>query len=172
MNAHPSTRAAHWAPSVEGVFFPLHYPITMLDALFQVQIDFAQSHEVFPRIIQWLLVGFGLTILIKRFALIRASVSRFLGNLPPSQWRFDVPRLFGTLALTLIYFIALEPVGRFWPNTGAGFVICSVVFCFALARLLAHDMTPRKWIAIAFTSVVGTGALWFVFNQIFRVTLP
>lgn len=144
----------------------------MFSNLLKVQIDFDQSHLVFPAIVQWLLVIFALAILVQRHAAIRASVSSLLANLAPTHWRFDKTRLFGTLALTAVYFTALEPVGRIWPNTGLGFVLCSVVFCLGLARLLVHDINARKWLAIALTSTIGPGLVWYVFSQIFRVSLP
>lgn len=144
----------------------------MLSDLLKVQIDFDQSHLVFPTIIEWLLVVFALSILLQRHTAIRTSIGRFVASLPPARWNFDKRRLFGTLALTVIYFVAMEPVGRLWPNTGLGFVICSVVFCLALARLLVHDITTRKWLAIVLTSLIGPVLAWYVFSEIFRVTLP
>jgi hypothetical protein len=144
----------------------------MLSDLLKVQIDFDRSHLVFPMIVEWLLVIFALAILVQRHAVIRASIGRFLGQVAPAHWRFDRVRLLGTLALTVAYFMAMEPVGRIWPNTGMGFLLCSVVFCLALARLLVHDITPRKWLAIGLTALIGPALVWYVFSEIFRVTLP
>ncbi|HEX5739455.1 MAG TPA: tripartite tricarboxylate transporter TctB family protein [Hydrogenophaga sp.] len=144
----------------------------MLSDLFKVQIDFDRSHLVFPAIVEWLLIVFALAIVVQRRALIRATLGRVFTRLAPASWRFDQARLFGTLALTVAYFLAMEPVGRVLPNTGIGFVICSIVFFLALARLLVHDITPRKWLSIGLASFIGPLLVWYVFSEIFRVTLP
>ena len=68
--------------------------------------------------------------------------------------------------------MAMVPVGRIWPNTGMGFLLCSVGFCLALARLLVHDITTRKWLAIGLTALIGPALVWYVFSEVFRVTLP
>jgi hypothetical protein len=144
----------------------------MFADLLKVQIDFSHSHVVFPLIVEVLLLVFALAIVAQRHVQIRAAFARILANATPSQWNFDRKRLFGTLALTIVYFVAMEPVGRLRPNTGIGFLICSCVFCLGLARLLVHDVTPRKWLNIGLTSLIGPGVVWFVFSEVFRVTLP
>jgi len=144
----------------------------MFTDLLKVEIDFDRSHLVFPGIIETMLLVLGVVILIQRRAAILASLRGFAASLPPARWNFDRTRLFGTLALTVIYFAAMEPVGHIWANTGMGFLICSMLFCLGLSRLLAHDITRRKWINILLMSVIGPTLVWLVFSQVFRVTLP
>ena len=44
-------------------------------------------------------------------------------------------RFFGTIAITVAYFLLMVPVGNLWPNTGLGFLICSIPYVFLTGAL-------------------------------------
>lgn len=94
--------------------------------LTRVTINFDTSHLIFPAIIGSILVMLGIAILITRrhaFAHAGRTWSGIMG-------RMDKVRFFGTIALTIVYFSLMVPIGYIWPNTGMGFLICSIPYVF------------------------------------------
>ncbi|MGB0905738.1 MAG: tripartite tricarboxylate transporter TctB family protein, partial [Mangrovicoccus sp.] len=106
-----------------------------MGGLTQVTINFDTSHLIFPILIACVLGVLGLAIVIRdRAELAQAG----------SHWRriwteMDRFRFLGVLVLTVVYFLAMVPVGNVWPNTGLGFLICSVPFVFLTGCLFSHD---------------------------------
>lgn len=143
-----------------------------LSDLFKVNIDFAQSHLLFPSIIEWLMAGLLLAIAVVHGPELLA------------QWRsgaiaerirktsVDHKRFFGCLVLTVIYFLSMEPVGKIYPNSGVGFLLTSVVYGFALSWLFVRENNRRKTVLMAANAVITPAIVWFVFAHIFRITLP
>lgn len=136
--------------------------------LTQVTIDFETSHLIFPTIIGGVLALLFLTIVIRDRARIAGS---------GAYWRetfagMDRVRFFGTLVLTLIYFGLMMPVGNIWPNTGIGFLICSVPYVFAVGVLYLHKRGLRDTTPIAIMSVVAPPLAWWLFSYVFFLTLP
>lgn len=139
-----------------------------MESLTQVTIDFDTSHLVFPRIIAIVVGLLGLMILIRDRARIAQA---------PQTWRvtfseMDKPRFFGTIGLTLIYFALMVPVGNIWPNTGMGFLICSVPFVFGIGVLYLHERSLRDLIPVAILAVVAPPLAWWLFYSVFFLTLP
>ncbi|MCS6758014.1 MAG: hypothetical protein MO852_02085 [Candidatus Devosia euplotis] len=96
-----------------------------------VTVDFPTSRLIFPTLIGIVLLILGLAILVTRRRDVLAS---------GAVWRqtfaeMDKLRFFGTLALTITYFSLMVSVGDVWPNTGLGFLLCSIPFV-ALTGLL------------------------------------
>ena len=83
----------------------------------------------------------------------------------------DRPRFFGTLALMVIYFFLMEPVGSLWPNTGMGFLLCSVPFVFLSGVIFMHEHGPRPLALLALISVTGPSLIWWLFAEVFFLTL-
>ena len=136
--------------------------------LTEVTIDFERSHLVFPTIIAVVLGLLGLAILIRDRRRIAGS---------GAYWRttfakMDRMRFFGTLGLTLAYFSLMVPVGDIWPNTGMGFLICSIPFVFLSGLLFMHDRTLRQIAPLAIVSVVAPTFVWWLFTYPFFLTLP
>jgi hypothetical protein len=141
-------------------------------SLFKVKIDFAESHTFFPTIVSWVLLFLLLLILIfngipywrelrngkRRFKLTTAHIDKF--------------RLLGTLVLTVAYFLLMDYVGAFFPNTGLGFLIVSMPFIFLLSMLYVHDVTRRKVVIIVLNAVIAPTIAWFVLAKLFYITLP
>lgn len=136
--------------------------------LTRIQIDFATSHLIFPMLVGAVLVVLGLAILVTQ----RQSV---LGS--GTMWRntfanMDKLRFFGTLALTIAYFSVMVPVGDIWPNTGMGFLLCSIPFLMLSGLLFMHERSPRNVLPLAVVAVVMPLLVWWLFSEIFFLTLP
>jgi hypothetical protein len=136
--------------------------------LTRVSIDFGSSHLLFPTIIAVVLGLLGLSIVIRDRARIAAAGGYWSGI-----WReMDKRRFLGALALTLLYFSLMVPVGDIWPNTGRGFLFCSVPFVFLSGLLFMHDRTARNILPLAIVAVVGPIFVWWLFTYPLFLTLP
>lgn len=134
----------------------------------KVTIDFEQSHLLFPKLISAVLALLFLAILIR-------DRKRIL-NVGP-YWRgissvMDKRRFFGTLALTLIYFSLMIPVGNIWPNTGLGFLLCSIPYIFLTGLLFMHERHTRPMAVLGIVAVTGPAFVWWLFTYPFFLTLP
>lgn len=136
--------------------------------LFAVEVDFPTSHLIFPRLMIGLLVILGVAILITQ----RRPILGALGRRPFWPAGIDRLRFFGTLVLILAYFFALPAVGNIFPNTGLGFLFCSMPFVFALSLLFLHERTARAILGALISAVVAPLAVWFILSRIFGITLP
>lgn len=139
-----------------------------MGSLTQVTIDFQSSHLVFPILIGCILAALGLAILITKRGRIAET---------GTYWRLalgdmDKPRFFGALGLTVLYFSLMVPIGDFWPNTGLGFLICSVPYVFATGVLFMHERTLKQMGVMLFIAVCAPALVWWLFTEIFFLTLP
>jgi len=139
-----------------------------MDGLTTVAIDFETSHLIFPRLIAIVLAVLGLTIVITRRREIAAA---------GAHWRkvfgdMDRLRFFGTLALTVIYFSLMVPIGDIWPNTGMGFLICSIPYVLLTGVLFMHDRANRDLAVMGAVAVVAPTLVWWLFVDVFFLTLP
>ena len=139
-----------------------------MGGLTRVTIDFSTSHLVFPAIIGAVLLLLGLAIIVTRRHQIAGSGGYWSGVLAAT----DKPRFFGTIALTLVYFLLMVPVGDFWPNTGMGFLLCSVPFLALIGYLFLRERSGAPLIALAIVSIVAPLLVWWIFSQVFFLTLP
>lgn len=139
-----------------------------MDSLTQVTIDFDRSHLIFPTLIGSILVLLSLAIIAKRRHKL-AEAGAYWGQI---TGHMDKPRFFGTLALTVLYFSLMVPVGDIWPNTGLGFLICSIPYVFATGVLFMHDRTLKQMLVVLVISVVAPALVWWLFTEIFFLTLP
>lgn len=136
--------------------------------LFKVSINFETSHLIFPTLIGIILMLLGLAIAIRDRRAIAGSGAMWSETLR----RMDKPRFFGTLALSLIYFLLMVPVGNIWPNTGLGFLICSIPFVALISILYMHERDPRGLVPVLIVSVVAPTLVWWLFTYVFALTLP
>jgi len=136
--------------------------------LTKVQVDFATSHLIFPTLVGCILAALGLAILIRERRAILAS---------PAMWRdtfaqMDKVRFFGTLVLTIVYFSAMVPVGDLRPNTGFGFLACSVPYVLLTGLLFMQERTAPRLAVLAVVSIVAPLLVWWLFGDVFFLTLP
>lgn len=134
----------------------------------RVTIDFETSHLVFPILVAVVLGLLGLTIVIRDRARIAQAGPYWLGVFG----RMDRPRFLGALVLTIVYFSAMVPVGDLWPNTGLGFLICSIPYVLATGVLFMHDRRPRPLVPMLLTAVIAPTLVWWLFTDLFFLTLP
>ncbi len=139
-----------------------------MDSITQVSIEFSRSHLVFPTLIACILGLLGLSIVATRWRKI-AQTGPYMTDIFA---KMDKPRLFGTLALTLIYFMAMVPVGDIWPNTGRGFLICSIPYVFLTGLLFMHDRTLRNSLPLIVMALIAPTLVWYLFTELFFLTLP
>ncbi len=138
-----------------------------LHSLLQVKIDFATSQNVFPHIIEVVLAILLVIVVATRWRKIVATVSG-----PPWPIGIDQVRFFGTLVLTLIYFLAMPVIGNQFPNTGLGFYFASIPYVLAIGLLYVHNRTRRKLIYVVLNAVIAPTFVWYVFSNLFNISLP
>lgn len=139
-----------------------------MDNWTRVTVDFETSHLVFPTLIAVILALLGAVILVSKWREI-ATAGRY--------WRaifahMDKVRFFGTIGLTIVYFSLMVPVGDVWPNTGLGFLICSIPFVLLTGLLFMHDRSARAALPVAVVAVVTPTLVWWLFTDLFFLTLP
>jgi hypothetical protein len=141
-------------------------------SLFQISIDFNESHLFFPTLILWLLLFLLAAILIV-FGMPFLHDLRS-GKRQPSFFieNFDKLRLFGTLFWSMIYFIMMDVVGAQFPNMGLGFLFVSMPFMFILSLLYAHDIDRKKLLIISINSILAPGLAWYILGELFNISLP
>ena len=136
--------------------------------LTRVTIDFDTSHLIFPILIASILGLLGLAIVIRdRHALLASG-----GHWATILGKMDKTRFFGTLALTILYFSAMVPVGDIWPNTGMGFLLCSIPLVAGTGILFMHDRSVKAMIPMLIVAVVVPTVVWWLFTDLFYLTLP
>jgi hypothetical protein len=143
-----------------------------LSDLFRVAIDFDQSHLFFPRIIHWLLLIMAILIVLMQGIPYLRDVSAGRRALPFASSGFDPVRVFGTLALTVAYFLSMPYVGGFFPNTGLGFLLMSMPYMFVLSLLYLHQRDGRHLLRIGLNALIAPVVAWYVLAQVFAITLP
>lgn len=134
----------------------------------KVTIDFDTSHLLFPSLIAIVLGALGLAILIRDWRRIAASAHYWRDVLT----RMDKVRFVGTLLLMLVYFFLMVPVGDVWPNTGMGFLVCSIPFVFLTGCLFMHERNVRSMIPVVLTALIGPTFVWWLFTYPLFLTLP
>lgn len=141
-------------------------------SLFEISIDFDQSHLFFPTIVLWVL----LLLLAAIFIIYGIPFIRALGRgekkLSFSVEHVDKLRLFGTIILTIVYFLSMDYVGTFFPNMGLGFLLMSMPFMFSLSLLYVHNLSPRKFLTISLNSIIAPSIAWYVLANMFNISLP
>lgn len=136
--------------------------------LLSVSINFETSHLLFPKLIGGILLLLGAAIVVtRRRAIMNCGTmwSRCFADM-------DKPRFFGTLALTIVYFLLMVPIGDFWPNTGLGFLICSIPFVAAISILYMRERSARSLIPVLIVAVAAPTLVWWLFTYVFALTLP
>ncbi|BCH21591.1 tripartite tricarboxylate transporter TctB family protein [Mesorhizobium sp. L-8-3] len=136
--------------------------------LTKMTIDFQSSHLVFPTLIGAVLLALGLAILVTRWRTI-AGAGQFWSQ---TLSEMDKPRFLGTIVLTLVYFLLMVPVGDLWPNTGMGFLLCSIPFVALSGLLYLRERTNTSVTVLTVVAVAAPVLVWWVFAHVFFLTLP
>lgn len=136
--------------------------------LTRVTVDFDTSHLIFPALIAVILAILGVAILITN----RREIAGAGAYWRDVFGRMDRVRFLGTIAVTVLYFSLMVPVGNVWPNTGLGFLICSIPYVFLTGLLFLHHRSFRDVLPVAITAVVAPTLVWWMFTYLFFLTLP
>jgi len=118
----------------------------------------------FPKIIITLLVVLGIIIMVPK-VLAAAKAGKAGGGTKYHFFveNYDKLKLFGTVALMVLYVLALDLVG---------FLPASVLFVFLFNVLFCGTLEKKSLLISAVISVVFPVAVWLVFGKLFNVTLP
>ena len=143
-----------------------------ISSLFKVSIDFDQSHLFFPKLVTWFLL-FQLVVIFLVYGIpyIR-DVRNGKRPSPFSGRQRDNLRFFGTIVLTIVYFLSMDYVGEYFPNTGLGFLFTSIVFIFVLSLLYVHRIDRHKMLVLSLNALIAPSVAWFVLARLFNITLP
>ena len=141
-------------------------------SLLKVHIDFKTSHSLFPTIVIWVLLFLLVLIFLVHGIPYLRDLRSGKRRLTLSLAHLDKLRFFGTLVLTVAYFLLMDYVGRFFPNTGLGFLFVSIPFIFVLSLLYAHRVDRRKLVAISLNALIAPGVAWYVLAKLFNISLP
>ena len=136
--------------------------------LTRVTVDFGTSHLIFPTLVGIVLALLGIAILVTNRRQIAGSGGYWRGILHD----MDKARFVGTVVLTIVYFLLMVPVGNVWPNTGLGFLICSIPYVFLTGALFLHRRAPRDLLPVAIAALVAPTLVWWLFTDLFFLTLP
>ncbi|MEZ5448412.1 MAG: tripartite tricarboxylate transporter TctB family protein [Thiolinea sp.] len=140
--------------------------------LFDIQIVFEQSHLFFPRIINGLLLIMGALVLVFQGLPYWRAVKTGRKSLPFADTPFDGLRFFGTLLLSIAYFLLMPQVGDHYPNTGLGFLLVSMPYMFLLSVLFLHRRDARHLLYSLLNAVLAPLLAWYVLAELFGITLP
>lgn len=127
---------------------------------FTIEMTYSEYHLIFPTIIISLLVVLGVILLITNLLKKRKSegfkFQFFTEN-------YDKMKLYGTFVLLVIYGITLDIIG-FVPST--------IIFVILISLLYIGNV-KKKAIMISITnSLATTFVFWYIFGQLFNITLP
>lgn len=125
---------------------------------------YSTSHLFFPKLIITLLIVLGAIIVIpKAVAALRATRDGSAKKFHFFVENYDKVKLFGTVALMILYILALELMG---------FLPASVLFVFLFNVLFCGTLEKKSLLISAVIAVVFPVAVWLIFGKLFNVTLP
>ncbi len=137
-------------------------------SLLDVTVDFDRSHLIFPILVSVVLVLLGSAILLTR----RADITAALSATPRWPYGIDKKRFFGTIVLVIVYFLAMERIGRAIPNQGFGFLFASIPFVLAISLLYMHGFPRRRVVIATLNAVIAPLVVWFILSTLFNISLP
>ncbi|SDI39023.1 tripartite tricarboxylate transporter TctB family protein [Alteribacillus bidgolensis] len=131
--------------------------------LLTIELSYNNYHLLFPRIIISILIILGIVLLItniikrvKNGNLTSFSFTFFVDN-------YDKVKLFGTAVLLIVYAGTLEIIG---------FIPASVLFMFLVTLLYIGNIRKKSIMISVSNSLATTIIVWYVFGQLFDITLP
>jgi len=141
-------------------------------SLFEISIDFKESHMFFPTIVMWVLLLLLAVILIVYGIPFLRDLRNGKKSLSFSAEHIDKFRLFGTIFLTIAYFLSMDYVGTFFPNMGLGFLFMSIPFMFLHSLLYVHNLDRKKLLLLCMNSIISPCIAWYVLAKMFNISLP
>ncbi|WP_160807576.1 tripartite tricarboxylate transporter TctB family protein [Virgibacillus salexigens] len=134
-----------------------------MKGLLTVELKFSEYHTIFPNIMLTILIFLAVLMLflnvirrIKEGRLREFHFQFFVDN-------YDKLKFFGTLVLLIAYAFVLESIG---------FLLATILFMFLISLLFIGDI-KKKSIFVSLTNSLSTSLIiWYLFGQLFDITLP
>lgn len=128
---------------------------------FTIDLSYSNYHLIFPRIIITILIILGVFLLITNLKRIRKEVGKF-------QFKFftenyDKVKFYGTIILLILYGATLEVIG---------FVPTTIIFMVLITLLYIGNIRKKSIVVSLSNSLATTIVIWYVFGQLFDITLP
>lgn len=130
---------------------------------FTIEMTYSNYHLIFPRIIIGILIAIGavllITNLVKRWkegALTRFRFKFFMDY-------YDKVKFYGTILLLIMYAVTM---------TWIGFVPSSILFMILITLLYIGNIHKKSIVVSITNSLATTIVIWYVFGQLFDITLP
>ncbi|WP_138418058.1 tripartite tricarboxylate transporter TctB family protein [Aquibacillus sediminis] len=129
---------------------------------FTIEMSYSTYHLVFPRIIMFILIVMGSFLLIR--TLVKKSKDR--ENSAPFKFftnHYDRVKFYGTIILLTTYAAVLQHIG---------FVLTSIIFMILLTLLFIGNLRKKSILVSITNGLTTTIVVWYVFGQLFDITLP
>ncbi|MFD2705232.1 tripartite tricarboxylate transporter TctB family protein [Salibacterium lacus] len=129
---------------------------------FTIEMSYNTYHIIFPRIILGILIILGLILLAANIKKVagkegkRVSFQFFTEN-------YDKLKLYGTMVLLILYAAVLPRIG---------FLAASLLFMFAITLLYIGNVKLRSIFISLSNSLATVLIVWYVFGNLFSITLP
>lgn len=134
-----------------------------MEDLLTVELTFSEYHKIFPRIIITILLVLGAMIVlryiykhIKNGSSKKRDFSFFIAD-------YDKTKLFGSAILLFFYPFLME-----W----LGFLISTILFMFVITLLFIGKIQKTALFTSLTNALATTFVIWYVFGQLFDITLP
>ncbi|WP_408010204.1 tripartite tricarboxylate transporter TctB family protein [Pseudalkalibacillus sp. A8] len=131
--------------------------------LVTVELKFSEYHTIFPKIMLTILIFLAVLMLllnivkrIREGTLTALRFQFFVDN-------YDKLKFYGTLVLLIAYAFMLEPIG---------FLPASILFMFLISLLFIGNVKKKSIIVSLANSLATSFAIWYLFGQLFDITLP
>jgi putative tricarboxylic transport membrane protein len=134
-----------------------------LKDLLTVELKFSEYHTIFPKIMLTILIFLAvLMLLLNIFKRMKE------GRMKEFHFQFfvdnyDKLKFYGTLVLLIAYGFVLELVG---------FLPASILFMFLISLLFIGNVKKKSVVVSLANSLATTFAIWYLFGQLFDITLP
>lgn len=141
--------------------------------LFDLTIDFKQSHLFFPKLISFLLLCFLILILIvNRNGIKEKLIGLFNARHDEYVDKVNKKKMFLSVLLLCAYFFIMPYVGDISPNSGYGFLITTMPFIFLLSLIYIPELKKKELVIITINSLVSPISIWFLMGHVFGISLP
>lgn len=137
--------------------------------MFDVAIDFDQSHWFFPKIIIVSLIIVGCVVVFLNRAKISESVKSFSFNKVINK---DNSLSYVFLIMIAIYILVMDYLSDVFPNTGYAFLIATVPMMFLTSLFFVEEISKKKLLIIAANSTISPIVAWVLLGQVFAISLP
>ncbi|MGY4691092.1 tripartite tricarboxylate transporter TctB family protein [Salibacterium sp. K-3] len=131
--------------------------------LFTIELQFSENHLIFPRIILTILIVLGVLLVLQTIIQKVKSGRLKKWDFTFFEKNYDKLKFYGTIVLLLAYGLSLEALG---------FVASSIIFMFLITLLFLGHVKGKAILISLINSVATTIIIWFVFGQMFDITLP